>query len=76
MITLESLAVRRGGRLLFDHASLAIHDGQHVGITGGNGTGKTTLFKLLLGELTPDQGNLRVPAALRIAHMADRKSVV
>ncbi|MGE0860012.1 MAG: ATP-binding cassette domain-containing protein [Gammaproteobacteria bacterium] len=70
MIALEALAVRRGGRVLFAGASLAIHPGQHVGITGGNGTGKTTLFKLLLGELGPDEGNLRLPTGWRIAHMA------
>ena len=70
MLNLDALAVRRGGRLLFDKATLAIHDGQHVGITGGNGTGKTTLFKLLLGELGPDQGNVRLPSNMRIAHMA------
>ena len=70
MLSLDAVAVRRGGRLLFDHATLAIHDGQHVGITGGNGTGKTTLFKLLLGELGPDQGNVRLPAGMRVAHMA------
>ncbi len=70
MLSLDAVAVRRGGRLLFDNASVAIHDGQHVGITGANGTGKTTLFKLLLGELGPDQGNVRLPANLRTAHMA------
>ena len=70
MLSLDAVAVRRGGRLLFDHATLAIHDGQHVGITGGNGTGKTTLFKLLLGELGPDQGNVRLPGGMRVAHMA------
>ncbi len=70
MISLDAVAVRRGSRLLFENATLAIHDGQHVGITGGNGTGKTTLFKLLLGELGPDQGNVRLPGSMRIAHMA------
>ena len=70
MLSLDAVAVRRGGRLLFDNATLAIHDGQHVGITGANGTGKTTLFKLLLGELGPDQGNVRLPATMRMAHMA------
>ena len=70
MVSLDAVAVRRGGRLLFDNATLAIHDGQHVGITGANGTGKTTLFKLLLGDLGPDQGNVRLPANMRLAHMA------
>ena len=70
MLSLDAVAVRRGGRLLFDNATLAIHDGQHVGITGANGTGKTTLFKLLLGDLGPDQGNVRLPANMRLAHMA------
>jgi ATP-binding cassette subfamily F protein 3 len=70
MIVIESISLQRGGRPLLENTSLTIHDGQHIGITGANGTGKTSLFKLLLGELGPDNGNIHMPPRLSIAHMA------
>ena len=70
MIAFEDVALRRGARALFEHATFTLHDGQHVGLTGANGCGKSSLFKLLLGELAVDQGELRLPRGLRIAHMA------
>lgn len=70
MIVIESISLQRGGRPLLENTSLTIHDGQHIGITGANGTGKTSLFKLLLGELGPDNGNIHLPPRLSIAHMA------
>ncbi len=70
MIVIESISLQRGGRPLLENTSLTIHDGQHIGITGANGTGKTSLFKLLLGELGPDIGNIHLPPRLSIAHMA------
>ena len=70
MIVMDSISLQRGGRPLLEASSLTIHSGQHIGITGANGTGKTSLFKLLLGELSPDTGNLHLPARLHIAHMA------
>jgi len=70
MIVIESISLQRGGRPLLENTSLTIHDGQHIGITGANGTGKTSLFKLLLSELGPDIGNIHLPPRLSIAHMA------
>lgn len=70
MISLESVSLRRGARLMFEQANVAFHDGQHVGITGANGCGKSSLFQLLMGRLAVDQGEVRMPAGLRIAHMA------
>jgi ATP-binding cassette subfamily F protein 3 len=70
MIVIDSLDLQRGGRPLLTNTSLTIHAGQHIGITGANGTGKTSLFKLLLGELAPDNGNIHIPLRLHIAHMA------
>jgi len=70
MISIESINLQRGGRPLLEDASLTIHTGQHIGITGANGTGKTSLFKLLLGELAVDNGNIHMPPRLQIAHMA------
>lgn len=70
MIVIDTISLQRGGRSLLEAASLSIHSGQHIGITGANGTGKTSLFRLLLGELTPDNGNIHRPPRLHIAHMA------
>ncbi len=70
MINLDNISLQRAGKYLFRDSSLSVHKGQHIGITGANGTGKTSLFRLLLGELSVDSGNLQLPAELRIAHMA------
>ncbi|MDG1818566.1 MAG: ATP-binding cassette domain-containing protein [Porticoccaceae bacterium] len=70
MITLSNVELRRGIKVLLDDAELVVHPGQHIGIIGGNGTGKSSLFKLLLGQIAPDAGDLFIPANWRIAHMA------
>lgn len=70
MIKLESVALRRGPRLLFEDVSLSIMAGQKIGLTGANGCGKSSLFKLLLGELQADQGDCRLASGWVIAHVA------
>jgi ATP-binding cassette subfamily F protein 3 len=70
MISMTEVELRRGTKLLLSDAELVIHPGQHIGIIGANGCGKSSLFKLLLGQLTPDAGNLFIPGDWRIAHMA------
>lgn len=70
MISLQDVTLQRGPKILLEHASLVIHPGQRVAIIGANGCGKTSLFKLLLAELHVDSGELTIPAAWRIAHMA------
>jgi len=62
--------MRRGTKVLLSEAELTVHPGQHIGIIGANGSGKSSLFKLLLGEVTPDSGNFAIPPQWRIAHMA------
>jgi ATP-binding cassette subfamily F protein 3 len=49
---------------------MTVHDGHKIGLIGANGAGKTSLFALLLGELVPDAGNVELPAAWTIAHVA------
>ena len=62
--------MRRGTKVLLSEAELTVHPGQHIGIIGANGSGKSSLFKLLLGEVTPDSGNFAIPSQWCIAHMA------
>lgn len=69
MIQIQNLSLRRGAKLLLEQASLTLHSGWKVTIVGNNGVGKSSLFKLLLGELQPDNGSLEMPN-LTIAHMA------
>ena len=70
MIWFDHLSLRRGPRLLFSDASFAIHPGQRVGLTGANGCGKSSLFALILGQIGPDAGELRLPREWVIAHLA------
>jgi ATP-binding cassette subfamily F protein 3 len=70
MLTLNNVSLRRGPDLLIEGASLTIHRSRKVGLIGANGTGKTSLFKLILTELEPDQGSLELPSGTRIAHLA------
>ena len=54
---------------MLEGAELTLHPGQKAGFIGANGAGKSSLFSLLRGELTPDAGDCRLPADWRIAHM-------
>ncbi len=70
MIEFKDVAVRREGRLLFSDVNLQLHKGQKIGLTGNNGTGKSTLFATILGEHGTDVGTLSLPTTWQIAHMA------
>jgi len=58
------------GRLLIDHASVALPEGARVGLVGRNGTGKTTLFRAITGELSLETGSIRIPNGARIGQVA------
>ncbi|MDX8411719.1 MAG: ATP-binding cassette domain-containing protein [Mariprofundaceae bacterium] len=70
MLYFDQLCLRRGKRLLFTDASFTIHQGDKVGITGANGSGKSSLFALIRGQLEEDRGSFRMAARTRIAHVA------
>lgn len=69
MIALRQVALQRGTQTLLDNADLMLHDGVKAGIIGANGAGKSSLFKLLLGEIGADQGDVEMSGGQRIAHM-------
>lgn len=62
MIQLDSVSKAFGGRTLFQNLSWQLRPGKRIGLVGPNGTGKTTLFKILAGELEYDAGRLVVPS--------------
>ncbi|MDH5327564.1 MAG: ATP-binding cassette domain-containing protein [Gammaproteobacteria bacterium] len=76
MLYFKGLHLRRGPRLLLRDVSLNIHPKFKVGITGANGSGKSSLFELILGRLGQDQGEFSVPAPWTVAHVAQETPAV
>ena len=70
MIQLKQLSLRRGVKELFRDVTLTIHPGWRVGVVGGNGAGKSSLFALLRDELSTDSGDLFIPPGWVTAHVA------
>ncbi|MCB1696480.1 MAG: ATP-binding cassette domain-containing protein [Pseudomonadales bacterium] len=70
MIILRDIGLRRGSKLLLQDANVTIQPGQRLALIGANGSGKSSLFSLLLGELVADTGEIEGMSRLRIAHMA------
>jgi len=66
MLRLAGLTYRIGGRVLLDDASATIGAGERVGFVGRNGTGKTTLLRLIAGEIELDSGEIEVPKRWQI----------
>jgi ATP-binding cassette subfamily F protein 3 len=69
MLTVRDLTLRRGPEPLFEQASFTIFRGDRVGLTGANGSGKSSLLAALYGDLGPDRGDIERPATLKIAHV-------
>ncbi len=70
MIQFKNLSLVRHVKILIEQASFQLHPGHKVGLTGANGTGKSSLFALLRGELHAEVGNLEMPPNWVIAHVA------
>ena len=70
MIQFRNLTLTRGARELITDASVQIHTGWRVGLTGANGSGKSSVFALLRGELHAERGDCDLPVAWRIASVA------
>ena len=70
MIRLSQATLRRGPKALLEQVDLTIHAGERIGLIGANGSGKSSLFALLRGELHADKGDVELPARWRIAHVA------
>ena len=70
MLNFENITLRRGPRLLFEGVTFKIHSRYKVGVAGANGSGKSSLFELILGALDSDVGMLTSPRDWVIAHVA------
>lgn len=70
MLMINDLSLRIAGRLLLDHASLTLPAGTKAGLVGRNGTGKTTLFRAITGDMPSETGSVSLPKGLRIGQVA------
>jgi ATP-binding cassette subfamily F protein 3 len=70
LILLRKLSLARGARRLIENADLQVHAGWRVGLVGANGSGKSSLFALLGGELHAESGDCEVPRDWRVASVA------
>ncbi|MCA0320187.1 MAG: ATP-binding cassette domain-containing protein [Proteobacteria bacterium] len=70
MLQINDLTVRVAGRVLIDNASVALPPNARVGFLGRNGTGKSTLFKVIQGDLSADSGTIKLPSRARIGGVA------
>jgi ATP-binding cassette, subfamily F, member 3 len=69
MLQIESVHKQFSTKVLFDEASAHLRPQTRVGLVGPNGTGKTTLFKMILGDESPDKGTIRKRPRLRIGYL-------
>src|SRR5690242_11118706 len=70
MLSMSDISIRLAGRLLIDDATVQIVPGARVGLVGRNGTGKTTLFRAIRGELATESGTITIPPRWRVGSLA------
>ena len=66
MINLTDLAINFGNKSLFENSSLTFDPGKCYGIVGANGTGKSTLLRLISGDENPVSGTISIPSKINI----------
>ncbi|PXF63165.1 ATP-binding cassette domain-containing protein [Kangiella spongicola] len=76
MLFFENMALRRGKKVLFEDASFIINPKDKVGVTGANGTGKSSLFALIRGELEEDSGNFSMAGNVTISSVRQETPAV
>ena len=69
VLTIQDLKKSFDGRTLFEHVDLEVVGGERIALLGDNGTGKSTLVKIILGEEEPDSGRLRMGPTVRIGYL-------
>lgn len=69
MIQISQICKAFGTQQVLDNVSVSVYDGERVGIVGPNGVGKSTLFEILSGNMTPDKGEATYPSSSRLAYV-------
>jgi len=76
VLALEDVAMGFGGRLLFSGVNQVLRHGERVAFIGPNAAGKTTLFRLIAGELTPTAGRVRLGSNVRLGYFAQEQETL
>ena len=69
MITIQDLSISFDGKKLFNDVNVHFNQKEKIGLIGRNGTGKSTFLKLLLKELEPDSGEIKIPRNYKIGYL-------
>lgn len=75
LVELNDIAIRLGDRTIVEHLNFLIANGTRVGLVGPNGSGKTTILRLLTGELEPSHGNINKAGSLRIVYFSQTREL-
>ena len=75
MITTNNLGIQFGKRILFQDVNLKFTPGNCYGIIGANGAGKSTLLKIIVGELTADEGNVTISRGKTLGYLAQHQDI-
>ncbi|MCT4640681.1 MAG: ATP-binding cassette domain-containing protein, partial [Bacteriovoracaceae bacterium] len=70
MLNISNLTKIQGGEKLYSKVTFQINPGEKVGLVGPNGTGKSTLFKMIVKEITPDEGQISFPDGMTLAYFS------
>lgn len=76
MLQMQDVVLQRGDRVLFNDLNWVVHAGQHVGLVGRNGAGKSSLFQIIRHQLQPESGDVRLPQSWRTVHLAQEAPAV
>lgn len=69
IVSVQNLKIEFGGRMLFEKVSFDVNEGDFVGLIGANGTGKTTLFKVLTGDIEPTEGGAFISKFTKVGYL-------
>ncbi len=69
IVSIQNLKVDFGGKVLFENVSFDVNSGDFVGLIGANGTGKTTLFKVIRGEIEPTEGGAFISKTTKVGYL-------
>ena len=70
LVTMQDIQITLGAEKILDQMNLQLHPGEKVGMVGANGSGKSTIIKLIVGDIKPDLGKISKSRGLRIGYLA------